>query len=126
VEYEQAKYLWDTGFLLKKGKKQLILSPLLSNYVTKKDEEDELTAIDLSKKEYLLFHYLLSNLHDICEREKIAEIVWPEYKDYGVSDWSIDRLIARVRNKLKKQKSEYEIITVRTRGYKLVSSGSSQ
>jgi DNA-binding response OmpR family regulator len=46
--------------------------------------------------------------------------VWPEYEEFGVSDWTIDRLIARLRAKLKQQQSTYTIVTVKTRGYKLV------
>jgi len=47
-------------------------------------------------------------------RSRLARI--PEF---GVSDWAIDRLVARVRVKLPQQNSPYEIVTVRTRGYKL-------
>ena len=68
-----------------------------------------------------MFTLLQERINDICEREMIVERVWPEYKVYGVSDWTIDRLVARVRTKLRKQKSMYEIITIRTRGYKLAS-----
>ena len=75
--------------------------------------------IHLTRKEHLLFSLLESQIGHICEREKIIEIAWPEYKEFGVSDWAIDRLVARVRVKLREQKSPYEIVTVRTRGYKL-------
>ncbi|MBI2025734.1 helix-turn-helix domain-containing protein, partial [Candidatus Kaiserbacteria bacterium] len=71
------------------------------------------------KKEHLLYTLLDQHVNDICEREKIVETVWPEYSEFGVSDWAIDRLVARVRSKLKRQKSLYEIVTIRTRGYKL-------
>lgn len=122
----KTKYLSDTGIVLYKRKKLVLFSPLFADYIAKKEQEEDNTSIDLSKKEHVLFQFLKSNLHAICEREKIAEIVWPEYKDYGVSDWSIDRLIARVRGKLKKQKSIYELITIRTRGYKLILSQDNQ
>lgn len=74
----------------------------------------------LQKKENLLYKLLLSNIGDICERENIIETVWPEYLDMAVSDWTIDQLIARLRTKLKMQKSPYAVKTVRTRGYRLV------
>ncbi|MBI2599147.1 helix-turn-helix domain-containing protein, partial [Candidatus Curtissbacteria bacterium] len=54
-------------------------------------------------------------------REEIIEHVWPEVEELGVSDWTIDRLVARLRMKLKNQKSKYQIVTVKTRGYKLTS-----
>lgn len=108
-----AKYLWDTGFLP-------LFSPLFQDYLEKREKkEKEPAGIEFSKKEHVLFTYLEEHANEICEREDIVDIVWPEYKEYGVSDWSIDRLVARVRGKLKKQKSPYEIVTVRTRGYKL-------
>ena len=68
----------------------------------------------------MLFQLLLEKPNEITEREDIVEKVWPEYQEYGVSDWSIDRLVARLRNKLKQQKVGYEIQTIRTRGYKLL------
>jgi DNA-binding winged helix-turn-helix (wHTH) protein len=59
-------------------------------------------------------------MNDVCERERIIERVWPEAETFGVSDWAIDRLVARLRNKLKSQNAKEEIITVKTRGYKLI------
>ena len=86
-----------------------------------REKEDNKTGpvIHLTRKEHLLFTLLESHIGNICEREEIIETVWPEYKELGVSDWAIDRLVARVRVKLKQQGSPYEIVTVRTRGYKL-------
>src|SRR5258706_2180641 len=127
-EKEKAKYLWDTGFVRDgsagspqvSGKTELF-SDLFGQFV--KDiqaaKKDENKSYDLSKKEHILFVLLQQYPNEICEREVIVEKVWPEYKEYGVSDWSIDRLVARLRGKLRKQKSMYEISTVRTRGYRL-------
>ena len=53
-------------------------------------------------------------------QEQIIEAVWPETVSLGVTDWAIDRLVARVRAKLKDHDKNYEIVTVKTRGYKLV------
>jgi hypothetical protein len=112
-----AAYLWDTGFV-RNGK---IFSPLLENYLLHKEPErtQKDTVVHLTRKEHMLFTLLEAHLGDICERDAIIENVWPEYKEFGVSDWAIDRLVARVRVKLREQKSPYEIVTVRTRGYKL-------
>ncbi len=121
-ERGKAKYLWDTGFITQEENSNQLFSSLFSHYLAKMAQQGHETMLwELTKKEHTLFSYLQENVEGICEREKIIEIVWPEYKDYGVSDWSVDKLVARVRNKLKKQKSEFEIITVKTRGYKLVS-----
>jgi hypothetical protein len=113
----KAAYLLDTGFIVR-GK---VFSLLLEHYLLHKTPEENKKAekIHLTRKEHSLFTLLEAHLGDICEREEIIERVWPEYKEFGVSDWAIDRLVARVRVKLREQNSPYEIVTVRTRGYKL-------
>lgn len=68
----------------------------------------------------MLFNLLAENRGEVCEREQIIKTVWPEYEEVGVSDWTIDRLVARLRTKLKSQKNNYAIKTVRTRGYRLI------
>lgn len=119
-EKAKAMYLWDTGFIQENDGKEVVFSPLLQHYLVGKDAEDKKTqVVDLTRKEHLLFSLLESQIGEICEREKIIEVVWPEYQEFGVSDWAIDRLVARVRVKLRQQNSPYEIVTVRTRGYKL-------
>ena len=118
-EKTKAMYLWDTGFIREENGSK-VFSPLLEHYLVGKDSEDKKTqVVDLTRKEHLLFRLLESQMGEICEREKIIEVVWPEYQEFGVSDWAIDRLVARVRVKLRQQNSPYEIVTVRTRGYKL-------
>ncbi|GEM_PF-683598 len=98
-----------------------IFSPLFAKYVAgqiakgKNGEE----AVDFTKKENALFNLLLENVDKVCEREKIIENVWPEEEEMGVSDWTVDRLVARLREKLKRQESKFQIITVKTRGFKL-------
>lgn len=98
-----------------------IFSPLFAKYVAvqvakgKNGEE----AVDFTKKENALFNLLLANVDKVCEREKIIEEVWPEEEEMGVSDWTVDRLVARLREKLKRQDSNYQIVTVKTRGFKL-------
>lgn len=119
----KASYLWDTGFVKGSSGKWKLFSPLFAEFLGKKDNTDVQSgsAVHFSKKEHLLFTLLEGNVDQICERETIVETVWPEYRELGVSDWAIDRLVARVRVKLKQQKSPYEIVTIRTRGYKLAS-----
>jgi len=118
---EKAKYLWDTGFVNEINGRHKIFSPLFGEYVQQVEHEEQRKrkSAHLTRKENLLFNLLKSQLGEICEREKIIEIVWPESQEFGVSDWAIDRLIARVRVKLREQDNPYEIQTVRTRGYKL-------
>ena len=120
---EKNSYLWDTGLIKDEAGRGLLFSPLFAVYIEsiEKDEIKNSALMHLTRKEHLLFTLLESHIDNICEREEIIETVWPEYKEFGISDWAIDRLVARVRVKLKQQISPYEIITVRTRGYKLSS-----
>lgn len=114
----RGKYLWETGFMLEG--KESVFSPIFENFLAGKKSLQTSNSLDFTKKENLIFNYLKENLENLCDRDKIIETVWPEYEELGVSDWAVDRLIARVRTKLKNQKSPYEIITIKTRGYKLV------
>lgn len=118
-EEKQGKYLWETGFVSEKDNK--LFSPLFTHYVV---QQEKLTSknqvFEFTKKEHTLFSFLKENINEICERESIITAVWPEVEAVGVSDWAIDRLVARVRSKLKEQGSHYEIQTIKTRGYKLI------
>ena len=113
---EKTPYLLNTGIVDEEG----VFSELFTLYIKQKgDATKENVKHELSKKEHLLLKILEENRGALCEREHIIEYVWPEAQSYGVSDWAVDRLIARLRSKLKSSMSEYEIVTVKTRGYKL-------
>lgn len=125
-ELKSGKYLLETGFLVKDKSGFKIFSPLFGNFlggrptaVNGEKSEGINNKLELSKKEHLLFSYLKENLGEICEREAIIEAVWAEEEALGVSDWAIDRLVARLRKKIK-QEGEFEIVTVKTRGFKLI------
>lgn len=120
---EDGKYLFDTGIILNISGSFRLFSPLFEYYIKHQEGKNNSEGlIEFSKKENLLFNFLKNNLDLVCEREQIIEAVWPEQDSLGVSDWAIDRLIARLRGKLKKQESNFEIVTIKTRGYKLVNS----
>jgi DNA-binding winged helix-turn-helix (wHTH) protein len=114
-------YLWNTGFIKTKGVNNYIFSSLFEAFVKEKSTQNSAKEVssEFTKKENILFNFLFENKDRICEREEIIEVVWPEEEDLGVSDWAVDKLIARVRNKLKTQNNNFEITTVKTRGYKL-------
>ncbi len=115
------RYLWDTGLLSKNDQETVIFSSLFLYYVKQRIvKKTESSGIEFTKKEHILFQFLKEHQDQICEREKIIEAVWPETENFGVSDWAIDRLVARVRGKLKKQQSKLEIQTIKTRGYKII------
>jgi len=116
LDKEKVSYVWSTGIIGEKG----IFSELFEKYISQKSEISKGNIKhELSKKEHQLLKILVENRGALSEREKIIEFVWPEAESYGVSDWAVDRLVARLRGKLKSTNSEYEIITVKTRGYKL-------
>ncbi len=121
ADQERSKYLWDTGFICEVDGKSQVFSSLFAQYILhiEQEESKKKKTAHLTRKENLLFNLLKEQLGEICEREKIVEVVWPESQEFGVSDWAIDRLVARVRLKLREQDTPYEIQTVRTRGYKL-------
>jgi hypothetical protein len=115
-EKEKSSYLWNTGIINGEN----IFSLLFEKYVEQKGKtHNDSHKKELSKKENLLLKLLESNRGALCEREMIIENVWPEAQSYGVSDWAVDRLVARLRQKIKVLNPDYEIITVKTRGYKL-------
>lgn len=125
-DLKNGKYLVESGFLIKEKADFKVFSPLFENFLKNKissspvkEKEGIPNKLELSKKEHLLFSYLKDNLDTICEREAIIEAVWPEEEALGVSDWAIDRLVARLRKKIKLE-GEFEIVTVKTRGFKLV------
>ncbi len=123
MDKEEGKYLWDTGFVNEIKGKIVIFSSLFEHFLKLQELESNREVLaEFTKKENALFSLLEKSINEICEREKIIESVWPEVEELGVSDWAIDRLVARVRNKLKLKKSRFEIQTVKTRGYKLIAS----
>jgi DNA-binding winged helix-turn-helix (wHTH) protein len=119
-EKKTASYIFETGMVTEKKDTVSIFNPFFAEYVKSVQQNvSKERELVFSKKEHLLFTLLQSHVGEICERDLIIEAVWPEYREFGVSDWSIDRLVARVRSKLKKQASPFEIRTIRTRGYML-------
>lgn len=117
---QKGKYLWETGIVLENQAKLSLFSPLFEYYLQQNHHPLKTDkSVELTKKENRLFEVLKEKLDQVCEREEIINQVWPEYEELGVSNWTVDRLVARLREKLKKQQNSYQIITVKTRGYKL-------
>lgn len=121
-ELKDSRYLLDSGFISKTNSGFKIFSPIFEQFLQSKNQKGEGSngKMELSKKEHLLFSFLKDSLNEVCEREAIIEAVWPEEEALGVSDWAIDRLVARLRKKIKEE-GEFEIVTVKTRGFKLIS-----
>ena len=120
ADSQKTKYLTETGFVKESNGKWRIFCPFFEDYLKHHIKNSTNgKSLELTKKEHQLYSFLSDNLEQVCERERIIEAVWPEYEDLGVTDWTIDRLVARLRTKLKDQNSPYSVVTVKTRGYKL-------
>lgn len=116
-------YLWNTGYI---NPDDCIFSPYLHQYLSKATPQPQPEVLPmaglttgLTKKEHLLFAVLQENRDQVTEREQIVARVWPECNEIGVSDWAVDRLVARLRSKLKKQQADCTIKTIKTRGFLL-------
>lgn len=112
------EYLFQSGMIKEEKAQSNVFSSLFAQYLAEREEKSEMD-VHFTKKEHRLFTLLEESVGKVRTREEIIEVVWPESVEFGVSDWAIDRLVARVRTKLKQQASPYEIITIRTRGYTL-------
>jgi hypothetical protein len=79
-------------------------------------------APDLSDLEYRLLLLLYGHLDKICDRYEIVESVWGQDYIDEVDDARIGKLVSRLRQKIEPDPSEPKyLITVRSRGYRLVS-----
>ena len=115
---KQHRYLLETKLITESMQ---LNNPILAHYIDS-TLHTKTQKPDLTKKENTLFQLLLKHKDEVVERDHITEVVWPDQIEIGVSDWAIDRLIARLRKKLSDRRSKFQIETVVTRGYKLVSS----
>jgi pSer/pThr/pTyr-binding forkhead associated (FHA) protein len=78
-------------------------------------------SVELSPKEYDLIVYLNKRNGEVCSKDEIGEAIWPEYQG-GVYDYQIENLVRRLRTKLEPDPgAPMLLVTVRGRGYKLVS-----
>jgi hypothetical protein len=75
----------------------------------------------LTDLEYRLLLLLYGRLNKICDKYQIVEAVWGEEYIDQVDDARIDKLLSRLRSKIEPEpRNPRYILTVRGRGYKLV------
>lgn len=117
-----ASYLVNTGYIKQNGTRH-VFSPFFAYYLKDMEHYNKKASVThgLTKKEQMLYDVLKTNEDEICERDDIIQAVWPECNEIGVSDWALDRLVSRLRNKMKNNNDTSEIQTVKTRGFKMVS-----
>ena len=76
----------------------------------------------LTELEYKLLLLLYGNLDKICDKYQIVESVWGESYIDEVDDARIEKLVSRLRHKIEPEPDEPRyLVTIRGRGYKLVS-----
>jgi DNA-binding winged helix-turn-helix (wHTH) protein len=74
----------------------------------------------LTEKELTLFIYMYSRPNQDVTRDELAKIIWTENTDAQYSDWAIDKVISRIREKLGDKKPYTLIKTTRKIGFKIV------
>lgn len=120
--------------------KELLFSPVLEGFVRRQrltrrrrhegvrvDVESGTVWVDnrqtptLTDLEYRLLLLLYGRLNKICDKYQIVEAVWGEEYIDQVDDARIDKLLSRLRAKVEPEpRNPRYILTVRGRGYKLV------
>ncbi len=84
---------------------------------------DGQTVPTLTNLEYRLLLLLYGNINKICDKYQVVEAVWGDEYIEEVDDARIEKLVSRLRQKIEPEPSNPRyLLTVRGRGYKLVSS----
>ena len=85
--------------------------------------EGKLVREYLTKLEFALLSYLYDRRGEVCTRDEIISVLYPdEVRDpnAGISDSRVDTIVGRLREKIELDRSRPRyILTVRGRGYKL-------
>lgn len=98
-----------------------LFSPTLSEWLSAQEIGSiyKLSQKKFTPEEARVMRLLWSNQESVAEREEIAVALWGELWSEKYSDWGIDALMSRLRKKLA---SNWQIVTVKGRGYMLASS----
>jgi DNA-binding winged helix-turn-helix (wHTH) protein/ubiquinone/menaquinone biosynthesis C-methylase UbiE len=98
------------------NKNSRLFSPLFDHWLKKKPLFDTILkpGFLLTKAEEKLIRILFNKFNQIISRDEIAQGLWNDRWLDKYSDWMIDTLIYRLRKKIR---ADYQIITVKSRGY---------
>lgn len=132
-ENETINYLLKTKLLIKNKKYLEISIPVLKDFI--RETINSKTQLNLSNSGQLLLNGVIiegffsrrekriiklftESKRKVVNREKIASIVWLNNKDDIYTDWALDQLIRRLRNKFVKLGLSRELIkTIKNQGY---------
>lgn len=119
-----ATKLKDYGIIEYNGKEVAITSKLLVNYINDYGIpfEDSNSKIEnftkkLSKNESKVFSMFYKSMNSLVTKDSVGECIWGAHIEGKFSQWSIDQLIKRIRDKIKEHSIPYELETKRSRGY---------
>jgi DNA-binding response OmpR family regulator len=100
-------------------KKEKIFSPIFEQYLLKKISRNTSTKLEflLSSQELKVFNLLKQNKESIVSRDQIALVLWEDQAQDKYSDWSIDQIIHRIRNKITVSHSAANILTKKKLGF---------
>lgn len=77
--------------------------------------------VTLSPKEFALLAHLYDRRGQVCSKEEIGQVVWPEYEHGGVFEYQIENLVRRLRTRIEPDPDHPRLlVTMRGLGYKLV------
>ena len=81
--------------------------------------EQELSP-PLSVPQFRFLEQLYQRPGQVCSREEVIGVVWPEAQGAGVSEQAIDALVRRLRDRLNEVDPEHQYVsTVRGHGFRL-------
>ena len=134
-EREGLNYLIKTGLLIKKYKKIILTIPLFANFCKKLIQEKNKIGVNqqgqvmagnviiegfFSRREKRVIKLLLQNQGGVVRRDTLGKAVWQTEVDDKYTDWALDQIIKRLRNKLEKLGLDRHFIkTVKNQGYLL-------
>lgn len=74
-----------------------------------------------TRQEYTVVKFLLNESGKLRSRDDIGEALWGKQSYEKYSDWAIDQLMSKIRRKLDSLNTKSRLVTIRGRGYKIVS-----
>ncbi|KKT75499.1 MAG: hypothetical protein UW69_C0015G0025 [Microgenomates group bacterium GW2011_GWA2_44_7] len=75
-----------------------------------------------TRQEYLILSAFLQKTNTLFTRDDIGDILWGKQAYEKYSDWAIDQVISKLRKKLEILGSKGNLLTVKGKGYKFVTS----